>query len=97
MALTSVSHKDIFKRLNRAGISGAIQATQVLQAATLFVASEFPELANDIEPLYVRDATLVLRCHNSVAAQLLKQRQAELQEYILQVSGTSIYQLYFKV
>lgn len=97
MALTAVSNKDIFKRLNRAGISGAIQATQILQAAKLFIASELPELTDSIEPLYLRETTLVVRCHNSVAAQLLKQQQQELLEYINQVSGIGITQLYFRV
>lgn len=97
MTLTALSHTDIIKRLNRAGITGVVQATQALQAVKLFMASELPELADSVEPLYVKDTTLVLRCHNSVAAQLLKQQQTEVLRYIQQVSGTNITQLYFRV
>lgn len=97
MALTALSQKDIIKRLNRAGISGSVQATQALQAVQLFIEGELPELVGVIEPLYVRQTILMLRCHNSVASQLLKQRETELITYINQACGITITQLYFRV
>ena len=97
MALRAVSRYDILKRLNRAGVAGSVQAAEVLQAVQLFVASELPEAINSIEPLYVKDYTIVVRSHSAVAAQALKQRQEELLQSINKACNTKITQLYFRV
>ncbi len=97
MALTAVSRNDIIKRLNHSGLSGKVQATQVVEAAKLFFNSELPSITELVEPLYLRQSTLILRSRNSIAAAEVKAKEPELIQYLNQSCGTAIQRLYFQV
>lgn len=98
MALKKITSNDITKRLNRAGITGAVYASQALEAARLFIQSELPQAGSlDLEPTAVRSGVLIVRSGNPAAAQRLKEREDDLLEYVSQVSGVKANRLQFRV
>lgn len=97
MALEALSKRDLLRQLNRSGIVEAVQASDVMSGFTLFMQSELPEIADKLEPLFVRHQVLVIKSASPAASQLLKIREAELLLYLNQLDSTHIERIQFRV
>jgi hypothetical protein len=97
MTLQRLTEGDILKHLNKSGLSQKVQASQAMEAFRLFVQSELPEVnAEDIEPLFIRHDTLVVRTHIPAVAQLLKDNEEELLSYLNASSNVHVTALRFR-
>lgn len=96
--LQPFSLHDIKRSLNKAGIAGAVQASQVVDAAKLFIASELPEtIQGQLEPMSVRSGVLIIKTTSPALSQLLDERKEELFTYIEQVTQQRIQRIQFTV
>lgn len=97
MTLQRLTEGDILKHLNKTGLSQKVQASQAMEAFRLFVQSELPGInQEDIEPLFIRHNTLVVRTHVPAVAQLLKDNETELLLYLNQSSNAHVTALRFR-
>lgn len=95
--MRGLSQGDFLGRLRHAGIVGQVRASQVKEAFRLYVASEFPDVpANTIEPLYVREGCLVIRCTSAAATQQLHNQGEELCHYLSLATGMTITKMAFR-
>ena len=98
MGLQKLSNNDITHGLNRAGITGAVKASQALEAARLFIQSELPQSTpGELTPAAIKSGVIVVKSQNPAAAQRLKEREEELLEYVTAVSGIPAKRLQFRI
>lgn len=92
-----LSRQDIIKQLRRSGVEDTVLTHQALTAARLYFRSELPELQQSIEPLFIKQQTLMLRCTNSTIAQVIVSQQQKVLNYIFQVSGLHVTRIQFRI
>lgn len=97
MTLRAISKSDVYRQLNRAGITEAVQAAQIIEATRLYIQSELGEAALQyLEPLYVRHTVLVIRSLSPAFAQRLQEKHTDLLTYIYSITGKQLIRLQFK-
>lgn len=97
MGLQRLSHTDIVRQLNRAGISGSVQASQVLEAFRLYLQSEFPDTTEqECQPLFIRHHALIVRATSSELMQALRDREGDVLRYLTQATGVKVEKLQFR-
>jgi hypothetical protein len=61
------------------------------------MASELPGIAADqYEPLYVQEQVLVVRTRSAALQHALREREAEVVDYVTQAAGITVRQLRFR-
>lgn len=89
---------DLYKPLNKSGVTGAIKASQVLEATKLYIQSEIPTTEyTHLEPLFVRGKVMVVKSSSPALSQLLKVREDDLLEYLKQATGVEIERIQFRI
>lgn len=69
----------VTKSIKRAGIKGAVDASQVVTHAEKIILQIFgADIGARIKPLYVKNRTLTVSCANSTLAQELKLHEGEI-------------------
>lgn len=94
--MQSITSADFYKQLNRLGITGAVKASQALEAFKLFLQSELPDAVPDCEPLYLRHGVLVVRSSNSAVMNALRDKQSEVIDFIRSSAGVKIDRIQFR-
>lgn len=96
MGLKKLSKKDIFRQLNETGLTGGVRASQVVEAARLYIQSELPKSADgQLEPKYMRDHVLIVKSVNSNHSQALKEHEGDLFKFVKQATNIELQRLQF--
>lgn len=96
--LSALSLSDIKKSLNKAGITGNVQSSQIIESVQQFLQSEFPKLPqNEVRAQSVRHDVLVVQVSHPTQAQILKDNQHKIIEYVKITSGTEISRIQFTI
>ncbi|MDP3971055.1 MAG: DciA family protein [bacterium] len=96
--MQKLSNKDLMYQLNRAGITGAVKASQVMEAAELYIKSELPTInKTDLQPLFLRQGVLMVKSSSPALSQLLKDRERDILEFINQSTGSKVMRIQFKI
>ena len=78
------------KVLRKRGLHAHAEASLVVHRAVLWIREQLPTLAGDIHIEKLQDATLIIRCNNSVAMQECQFLGNKLKEYLERESGVSV-------
>lgn len=83
MSFSRLTRKDLFKRVNHAGIGSAIQATDILDVVTKSLNALFPkDIASEVKALFFRNGTVTLETSSSIIAQEIRLQESELKRVI---------------
>ena len=74
------------KVLRNRGLHVHAEASLVVHRAVIWIREQLPALAGDIHIEKLQDATLIIRCKNSVAAQECQMLAPKLKEYLAKES-----------
>lgn len=95
--MRGLSQGDLLGRLRHAGIAGQVRASQAKEAFLLYLASEFPDVpSTTIEPLYVREHVLTVRCTSPALTQQLHEQEVEICQYVTAATGMKVEKLTFR-
>ncbi|OGJ56602.1 hypothetical protein A3D88_02370 [Candidatus Peribacteria bacterium RIFCSPHIGHO2_02_FULL_52_16] len=78
------------KVLRKRGLHAHAEASLVVHRSTLWIREQLPALAADIHVEKLQDATLIIRCKNSVAAQECQMLASKLKTYLEQECGITV-------
>lgn len=97
MALQRLTENDIVKQLGKSGLAQGVRFSQALEAFRLYVQSELPEVTEgQIEPLFIRHNSLVVRTYVPAVAQLLKDKEADIIQFIEASSNIRVRDIRFR-
>ena len=93
--MKALSNKDFSSRLQKAGISGAVAASQIVEATKLYISNELQYTEEQLQPVSVRHSVLVVKSSHPAYSQKLQERQDELMQYIHSSYGVTINRIQF--
>ncbi len=97
MALQAIQQKDFEKRLMQTGLTKAMRASQALESVRLYIQSELPNVhPQEVEPLFVKGNTIVVRTASAAVSQLLKDYESDIVQYVRSTTKLEIEQLRFR-